>query len=197
MLQDPEQFPQPPLDGTVSAFSTSSRCKTSWVKFFFFKSRFWRRIKIPVGVYHLKPVQDLQCVCVCICVCVCVCVCVRQRKTKTERVRWVHKLFNFLYVTMLCVIKCTSVCFRRCLVKCIWSSHTPPTPVPDSLLFIPCLCPCCSITYTEVLRCVCTCVRAGECNRVCVYVRACAGAGGTWACVFLREQKQERQEHDR
>lgn len=88
----------------------------------------------------------------------------------------------------VCVIKRTSVCFHQRLVKCIWSSHTPPTPVPDSLLFIPCPCPWCCITYAEGFRCVCTCVRA------CVCVCVCAGVRGAWACVCLREQKREREE---
>lgn len=131
---------------------------------FFFSTNhkwFWGRIKIPVGVYHLKPVQDLLYVDVCVS---------KKDKDKDKDTR---KEMGEYIGFFCCFFSCDKhvwlsvrACFHQCLVKCIWSSHTPPTPVPDSLLFIPCPCPSCCITYAEGFWCVCTCVRACVC--VCV-----------------------------
>lgn len=84
---------------------------------------------------------------------------------------FVFFIYLFLNVTILCVIKCVSMCFHQSLVKCIWSSHTPPTPLPDSLLFTPCSCPRCCIAYAEGFRCVFdVCVRS-MCSGLCVCVQ--------------------------
>lgn len=132
-------------------------------------------------------------------------VCLSKKEKARKNKRWVNILFFgcfFLsYVTILCVIKCMSIHFHQCLVKCLWSSHAPPTTVPDSLLFIPCPCPSCCITCAEGFRCVCTSVRAYVCKRVCagiacVRVCVCGEGGRAWACVCLREQKREGEECD-
>lgn len=83
-------------------------------------------------------------------------------------------IYLFLNVTILCVIKCVSMCFHQSLVKCIWSSHTPPTPLPDSLLFTPCSCPRCCIAYAEGFRCVFdVCVRSMCSACVCACKSRC------------------------
>ena len=156
---------------------------------------FWGRIKIPVGVYHLKPVQDLLYVDVCV-----------SKKEKGEGTR--KEMGE--YIVFLCVVVAffhvtnlwlsVRACFHQCLVKCIWSSHTPPTPVPDSLLFIPCPCPSCCITYAEGFRCVCTCVRERErvCVSVCVCMRVsvcacvCRSKRGMSVCLFKRTKERKR-----
>lgn len=137
-----------------------------------------RKIKIPVGVYFLK-LQYRIC-------CIDVCMWASKRKEDKDRERnaWIYCFLFFSYVTILCVIKCASMCFHQCLVKCIWSSHTPPTPLPDSLLFIPCSCPWCCFTCAEGFRLhVCVCMRVWE----CVFVQ-----GGMSLCLCKRTKERKR-----
>ena len=64
---------------------------------------FWKRIKIPVGVYHLKPVQDF------LYVDVCVSKKDKDKDTRKEMGEYIGFFLLFFFMWQTCVIKCTSV----------------------------------------------------------------------------------------
>lgn len=151
---------------------------------FFFSTNhkwFWGRIKIPVGVYHLKPVQDLLYVDVCVS---------KKDKDKDKDTRkemgeYIGFFCCFSHAT--CVIKCTSVfssvpgemhmVFPHTAYACARLPAVYTLPLPLMLHHI----------RWRLLVCL------HMCESVCVCVCGFAGVrGGMSVCLFKRTKERTR-----
>lgn len=159
------QLPQPPQDGSVSASSVSFSCMASW-----------QRTRFPLSQTGFKKELRFQLV---FANCSLYRICskgVYVVKTKQNK----KSAFFLEYVTVSPAIKSVFMCFHHSLMKCIWSSHTTPTPPPDFPLFHALLLAPDAASHTpkvfRVLKVyvltVCTCVVPS-------------------ACVFVREEKNK------
>lgn len=161
-----QQFSPPPLDGTVSAFCFSLKacaaersCTMASLLLLLFPLNH-KRLEEELGLQLVCTIPNLQRIC-----------CASE------------SFFYFCFPSRRRVtIKCMGVLSHRRLLKCIWSSHSPPTTVPDSLLFQPMPLPSAG----------CVTGAGGFAAYLPVCVCACLGLACVCAHVCLREQKREK-----